>query len=161
MKDEYDFSKGVRGPIPTERIPMEDCIHGRVYRIHSRNLTVGCWNEDKNGFIGIRTKFGERYLFTEYHVDTGPPYGTVRFHLDTGTDVPDDIMIKEQLGTVDTITGRPIAFDRDAKNPNGEGYAPGWWTFVDTGEVCPAIPSCRSASVFNKALFEFLDKVNL
>lgn len=28
------------------------------------------------GFIGISDKFGRRYLFTEYHWDQGPPFGT-------------------------------------------------------------------------------------
>jgi hypothetical protein len=59
-----------RGPRPMEYIKLEDCIKGNVYKIRSRNLTLGVFDGEM-GFIGIRTKFGDRYLFTEYHWDTG------------------------------------------------------------------------------------------
>lgn len=58
-------------------IPLEKCRHGWTYEIHSRNLIVGVFNAEKKGFVGIREKFGSRYLFTEFHYDTGAPYGTV------------------------------------------------------------------------------------
>lgn len=59
-------------------IPLENCCNRFVYRIHSRNLAVGVYSVERRGFIGIREKFDWRYLFTEYHWDTGPPFGTVR-----------------------------------------------------------------------------------
>jgi len=58
-------------------IKLEDCKHGYVYRIVSRNLSFGVYDKSVQGFVGIRTKFGDRYLFTEYHWDTGEPFGTV------------------------------------------------------------------------------------
>lgn len=58
-------------------IKLEDCKPGHVYRISSRNLSFGVFNPADNGFIGIRNKFGHTYLFTEYHWDTGEPFGTV------------------------------------------------------------------------------------
>ena len=64
-------------------IPLEECKHGYLYKINSRNLTFGVFNSGQsntglsNGFIGLRVKFDETYLFTEYHWDTGPPIGTV------------------------------------------------------------------------------------
>ena len=58
-------------------ISLEDCKHGYTYKISSRNLSIGVFNENDNGFIGIREKFGSEYLFTEYHWDTGAPFGTV------------------------------------------------------------------------------------
>lgn len=61
-------------------IPLEQCRHGYLYQIHCRNLSLGIFNKNTNGFIGIRTKFGDRYLFTEYHYDTGAPFGTVHPH---------------------------------------------------------------------------------
>jgi hypothetical protein len=57
---------------------LTDCKHGWLYRIDSRNLTAGVFKRDKNGFVGIRTKLGERFLFVEYHWDTGSPFGTVK-----------------------------------------------------------------------------------
>ena len=48
---------------------------GMAYKLHSRNLAIGVYDGNE-GFIGIREKFGPRYLFTEYHWDQGPPFGT-------------------------------------------------------------------------------------
>jgi hypothetical protein len=58
-------------------IPIEDCKKGYLYLINSRNLDLAVYDGD-GGFIGIREKFGQRFLFTEFHWDTGEPYGTVR-----------------------------------------------------------------------------------
>ncbi len=59
-------------------IPLEECKHGYLYKLYSRNLDYGVYNAAKKGFTGIRIKFGSRYLFTEYHWDTGAPYGTAK-----------------------------------------------------------------------------------
>lgn len=61
----------------TKHIRLEDCKHSYLYRIYSRNLSFGVFHKKSSGFIGIREKFGYEYLFTEYHFDTGAPYGTV------------------------------------------------------------------------------------
>lgn len=79
-------------------IPIKDCIVGRVYKIRCRNLSYGVYDGD-SGFIGIRTKFGSRYLFTEYHYDSGAPFGTVHNQEDTGIDVPNGINIKDHDST--------------------------------------------------------------
>jgi hypothetical protein len=65
-------------------IKLEDCIEGNLYKIHSRNLTHGIFTKFNNGFLGIREKFGSTYLFTEYHWDTGAPFGTVSPLIDLG-----------------------------------------------------------------------------
>ena len=59
-------------------IPLKDCKQGFLYKINSRNLAFGVFNEKVDGFVGIRTKFGVRYLFIEFHYETGAPFGTVR-----------------------------------------------------------------------------------
>lgn len=59
-------------------IAMQDCKGGVLYRIDSRNLYTGVYDEVTQGFTGIRTKFGDRYLFEEYHWDKGMPFGTVK-----------------------------------------------------------------------------------
>jgi hypothetical protein len=64
-------------PPPPKRIPLEECKHGSLYRLSSRNLGFGVFVEATKGFVGIRTKFDHRYLFTEFHWDTGEPFGTV------------------------------------------------------------------------------------
>lgn len=57
-------------------IPIDQCVHGHVYRIHARNFCIGAYNETTKGFVGIREKFGIERLDTEYHWDTGSPFGT-------------------------------------------------------------------------------------
>lgn len=48
-----------------------------LYRLKSRNLSCGVWNPGTHGFIGIREKFGDHFLFTEYHWDE-PAFATAR-----------------------------------------------------------------------------------
>ncbi len=59
-------------------ISLSDCKHGWLYEIMSRNLTMGVFRKDRNGFVGIREKLGDVYLFVENHWDTGAPFGTVK-----------------------------------------------------------------------------------
>lgn len=44
-------------------ISISECKKRRVYKLHSRNLSFGVFDGD-TGFIGIRTKFGSRFLDT-------------------------------------------------------------------------------------------------
>lgn len=129
-------------------IPIEECVKGEVYKIRSRNLSIGVWN-GKDGFIGIREKFGSRFLATEYHYDTGAPYGTVWDAKKTGICVPHDIEIRERFGSIDSVTKRPVKFDKPIAD-GGKG-----WFFTDTGEASEDI---RPVSNPNSALFLFLEK---
>lgn len=61
-----------------EYITLENCRHGALYRINARNFSIGIYDEDNQGFIGIRTKFTMQFLDLEFHWDTGAPYGTVK-----------------------------------------------------------------------------------
>lgn len=58
-------------------ILIAECKHGWTYELNSRNLLFGVYNSETKGFVGIRSKFGDEFLFTEFHYDTGAPYGTV------------------------------------------------------------------------------------
>ena len=81
-------------------IPVGECKRGHVYRIHSRNLSFGVFVPEKeDGFIGIREKFGSRYLFTELHADTGGSFGTVRPEEDLGPLEDERILLTEHLPT--------------------------------------------------------------
>jgi len=75
---------------------MSECITRRLYKLSSRNLSLGVY-DGKEGFIGIRQKFGNGFLFTEFHWDQGPPYGTVDGVEDTGIDLPEHIELKEHI----------------------------------------------------------------
>ena len=59
-------------------IKMADCVDRGLYRLRSRNLTLGVYRAEVKGFIGIREKFGPLYLDTEYLWEPGPPFGTAR-----------------------------------------------------------------------------------
>jgi len=76
-------------------IPMDQCEDRRLYRIDSRNLSLGVYCAEQQGFIGIREKFYDRFLFVEYHYDTGEPYGTVTPNEATEHVLPDDIELSE------------------------------------------------------------------
>lgn len=72
-------------------IPKTECKDRRLYKIRSRNLTFGIYQADTGGFMGLRHKFEDIYLFTEYHHDNGPPYGTVNPVKDLLVDLPTTI----------------------------------------------------------------------
>ena len=133
----------------SEKLPkLEECIKGRLYEVWCRNLALGIY-DGNGGFIGIRTKFGDRYLFTEYHYDYDSHCGTVRDIRDTGVDLPEEIEPRESLGTVDQCTDRYVAFHRTSNE-----IPFGYWYFIDTGEKTPekVVPQ----RVPNPALFKFL-----
>jgi hypothetical protein len=126
-------------------IKIEECVNGCLYRISSRNLVVGVFRADVKGFIGIREKFGDEYLFTEYHWDNGPPFGTVmpKEFLE-GCPLAD---LRESIGSFDSVTNREVAFDKPIAN-GGKG-----WYYLDTGEASEAI---RPVSRGNQELFDWL-----
>jgi len=133
-------------------INLSECKKRRVYRLLSRNLQFGAFDGNIS-FIGIRTKCGSRFLDTEDHWDTGPPFGTAHPEEDTGIDVPKDIILhpRENEGIpIDKITGRNVAFDKPISD-GGKG-----WFFKDTGESSTGI---YPIAFDNKRLFEFLDKI--
>jgi hypothetical protein len=110
----------------TTYIPLSACKHGFLYRLNARNLIQGVFNENTNGFIGIREKFGDEYLFTEYHWDTGAPFGTVK-PIELLEQVQDGIPVMDNLGSFDSVTNQKVAFDRPITD-GGKG-----WYFVETG----------------------------
>lgn len=69
---------------------MKDLIKGRIYKIRCRNLSYGIW-DGKEGFMGIRTKFGNEFLFTELHWDASESFGTVMDAKDINIDFDGDI----------------------------------------------------------------------
>jgi len=133
-----------------EYIPLIECKKGYLYRINSRNLSFGVY-DGKGGFIGIREKFGGHYLFTEFHWDQGPPYGTVR-PVQEIEKIPENIEVKEGLGTVDSATNRQIHWEDEKES----------WVYDDTNETFSPMTGKRkgfACGVSNDVLFEYLKKV--
>jgi len=132
----------------SDYIALADCENGFLYKINSRNLAYGVFQAKEQGFIGVREKFGDRYLFTEYHWDTGAPCGTVR-PLIKLEKLPDDIEVAETIEWTDEVTGRPIYFEKSVLD-GGKG-----WCFKDTGETDKSIsPQGKD----NQKLFDWLEK---
>ena len=130
-------------------IPLSECRNGWVYRISSRNLSFGVFVKDKNGFIGIREKFRDRYLFTEYHWDTGEPFGTVRPKEEL-EEAPPSLELEEIGPLVDRETDRPVTDTRT------EYPAPPAYIYADTGEPCT---SRNTGFRENKSLFDYMEKI--
>jgi hypothetical protein len=77
-------------------ISMHDCVHGGLYRLASRNLCIGVYSLDRRGFVGVRTKFDDTFLFTEYHWDCGEPCGTAK-PIDMLGQYPNDIVVEGEI----------------------------------------------------------------
>jgi len=129
-------------------ISLKNCKDRFLYKIRSRNLSLGVFNIATSGFIGIREKFRDLYLFEEYHYDTGAPHGTVH-PLEKLELLPEDIVLNEFLGTVDYRTRRPVKFDKP-KSQGGRG-----WYFTDTNEDAGRVDP---VGVSNKKLFNWLEE---
>lgn len=129
------------------RIALADCKHGYTYRIRSRNLAVGVFNTATKGFVGIREKFGDEFLFTEFHYDTGAPHGTVSPEAEIEKCPVEDL--RESYETVCSVCDKRVAF---VKNVPEDGY--GKWlhdgTFCERG--VPVAPE-------NGVLFDYLKKI--
>ena len=131
-----------------EFIPLENCKDRFLYRIDSRNLSLGVFNLSKNGFTGIREKMGNYFLFTEYHykADTNYPTAYPREELES---IPENMPLEIVLDKIDYKTRRPIAFDK----PLSEGGR-GWY-FLDDKKASKDI---EPISLLNNQLFDWLKK---
>ena len=61
-----------------EYMSIDECKNGGLYRIYARNFSLGVYTLKEQGFVGVRQKFTMEFLDTEFHWDTGAPYGTVK-----------------------------------------------------------------------------------
>lgn len=136
-----------------EYIPLEDCVPSAVYYLDSRNLDLGVFDGDE-GFIGIRYKFGDVFLFTEYHWDTEHYrlHGTVRPLEQVGV-VPEDIPLFVDYPDVCTKHNRDCRFDY--RLPEGESS--GWYHSDDDSFCCGFSGGGEvSKGGYNNALHDFL-----
>lgn len=124
-------------------ILLEACVEREVYELHARHLTFGVF-DGRDAFIGIREKFGYRFLDSEYHAELNAPHGTAWPTRSVGT-IPEYISLKVWTTTIDSVTGRPVAFESDL----------GWY-FSMSGESSKEI---RPQAVMNDLLFKALEKL--
>lgn len=127
-------------------IPIAELVPRGVYRLHSRNLLVGVW-DGGTGFIGIREKFHDEYLFKEFHWEQGSPYGTAK-PLELLTTLPEDIEIKEHTPTICTACRKPAHWNKNEDNEFGK-----WFHTEDGTLLCEG---GHPATSTYKPLFDFL-----
>jgi hypothetical protein len=131
-------------------IPISECVDGRLYRVRTRNLLSHCvYRARDKTFLGIREKFWNTYLCAEYHWGNGAPFGTASPLEDMGIDLPEELLNREFLGDVDSITGRPIVYKMDEKT--GKGL----WYYEGTRDLAEG----HATLVSNTALYEWLSTV--
>jgi hypothetical protein len=87
-------------------IPLSACKDGYVYYIHARNAKVGIFNKSDNGFIISRHKFDKNFLFTEFHWDTGEPYGTAKPLRDLNLPIISDMSSEDMLAFLNGLSER-------------------------------------------------------
>ena len=136
-------------------IALENCKDRYLYKIASRNLAYGVFDITQNGFIGIREKFGSRYLFVEYHWDTGEPFGTVS-PIHVLDPLPENIACCDELGTLDKLTGRPFITKFESL-PDGTNKRHKFFTDVEPYEAIPESQETHGVIIHNDALFDWLD----
>jgi hypothetical protein len=141
-------------------IKLDQLGRGKVYRLKSRNLAYGVWN-GTNSFIGIRTKFGSRFLDEEIHWDLDENHGTALALEELGA-IPESILLDISLGTecerchkgMHYIEHRPL----DCAPHNGEWRhgdgSPRCVISVENGKARHATP----VMIPNKTLFAELEK---
>lgn len=132
-------------------LKMDRLERGRVYELQARNFSTGVWNGE--GFIGIRTKFDNRYLFTEYHCGRGAPYGTVYPIRATDAVVPDGIELVERFSVRCAQCEGSVEFIPDTPGTR----IPGHWHHVDQALDAGHDPHGQAYMPDNEALFEFLE----
>lgn len=139
-------------------IPREECKEGYTYKIHSRNLRIGVYQKGTNppdGFTGIREKFGDLFLFTEYHCD-GEAYATVRPESEIEKCPLEDL--REHFDTICFKCREAVDFVKSGK------YGPetGDWEHVgDPPDGCQKVVTSNGnwGSPPNKALFDYLNQL--
>lgn len=150
---------GALSELVTAMIKLEQLQRGRVYRLQSRNLDSGVWN-GKDGFVGIRTKFGQRFLDIEIHWGLSKTFGTAQALESLGT-IPESISLNINLGIECGNCHTPVKYIKphaEQKQSSGE------WLHDDGSPNC-SLPvqndRARKASpvaIPNEALFVELRK---
>lgn len=120
-------------------------VRGDVYRLRSRNLAYGVY-DGTGGFIGIREKFGLRYLDREY-------LGRTAVATERVGKIEEPIELVETLGSVCTGCGEGMDYRAWEAGEVGNGYL-GRWVYIDEGEGCGEL---NAIAVANEALFHALE----
>ena len=128
-------------------IPVNELKHRAVYATRSRNLLVGVWDENSKGFLGIRTKMGDTYLFTEYHYDLG---GTAHALEELPLQIPEDVELRENFSPTCTNHLQEVVFTTPIAR-GGEG-----WIHAGAKDRCDGAKVAK----MNQKLFDLLEPLH-
>lgn len=136
------------------RIPVDKLVDRKLYRVLSRNLTLGVWNASTNGIIGLREKFGRVYPFEEYHWDTGSDgkgsYGTANPLQELPETLPADIPMVCYLEPTCDKCGDEVYWEPDSPS-GGKGKF-----YHRKNQSCT---DCQPLSKVNTPLQEWLEEM--
>lgn len=148
----------------TKRIPRDELEDGRAYKLQSRNLFVGFWNERRGGFNGIREKFGDRFIFMEYFY--GDDSGTALPYEALDLWLPPAIPNTEYLGSFCQGCDKPVKSLGEGMKPRGWGDNPdemvsvrciGWTHIADEDKAaCEREGDYMACGKGNKAMMDLL-----
>lgn len=130
-------------------IPLDNLRHRATYALRSRNLLVGVWDANSNGFVGIRTKMGDTYLFTEYHYDLG---GTAHALEELPLNLPEDIGLRENFDPTCSDHSEDVVFTAPISK-GGDG-----WIHVVSKERCDGVGV--KVAAMNTGLFDLLEPIH-
>jgi hypothetical protein len=114
-------------------IPKAECKDRRLYRIRSRNLAFGVYRAESGGFLGLREKFGQVYVFEEYHWEN-EAFAMVKPIEALPETLPLDIQNEETLGTVCSHCDVPSEYVRWPEGGEREVVLPDGGTMSVPGE---------------------------
>ena len=146
-------------------IPIDKCVNRRLYRIQSRNLTLGVFNSLTNGFFGLRKKFDSIYIFQEYHYDNGPPYGTVFPIEELVDELPSNIQMVRILGEVCENCRKKVDYVRWPEGGEREKIlsdgsvmkVPGQWEHIEETDCQDVVAD----TLYNSDLDEWLHAMSV
>lgn len=85
-------------------IRLDDVKHGHIYHVRGRNISVGAWNATEKLFVGIRVKFGSKFLDEELGAEPGVTVGTALAIAEIGAvsdeSIPLHSIIRHSDGTI-------------------------------------------------------------
>jgi len=115
-----------------EFIPLEQCEDRGLYRIRARNFNLGIFNEATKGFMGIREKFGSKYVFTEYHegqhhFPTAAPLEALPEVAPEHIDLVEGYSLCENCGRPTVYAMFPDRKEREIIRPGYKMMVPGEW----------------------------------
>jgi hypothetical protein len=148
------------------RIPRAELEDGRAYKIKSRNLFVGFWNEKRGGFNGIREKFGDRFIFMEV-INEPLGCGTAVAYEALDLWLPEDVPNKDYLGSFCQECDKPVKSLGEGevlrKNYQTDEMEMtkvrciGWTHIADEDKICPREGEYMSYAKGNDAMMALLE----